>query len=222
MTHSLLLASQSPRRRELLSLLGLPFRVVVAHVPEQHLDESPAEMALRLARAKARAVAQANPGATVVGFDTLVSLTGEVLGKPADAAEARDMLLRLRARPHTVYTGLAVARDERETAMLVETEVLTRRYSDAEIETYVASGEPMDKAGAYAIQDAAFHPVLSWQGCYSNVMGLPLCHLAAALRAWGITPPRDVPAACQAHTGTTCTVWTAILGDAPPLESGLS
>jgi len=203
----LVLASASPRRRELLSLLGLPFRVVRAQVDEAAMaGERPARTAGRLALAKARAVAARCPGALVVGCDTVVALEGEMLGKPADAEEARAMLSRLRGRTHTVYTGIALVGEGQETGTVVATEVVMRAYTDAELSAYVASGDPLDKAGAYGIQHPLFHPVGSWNGCYANVMGLPLCHLARLLQGWGVVPPADVPAACQAHTGQRCAV----------------
>ncbi len=207
----LVLASQSPRRRELLALLGLPFDIVAADVVETpRPGEGPAALVTRLSRDKARAICS---GSLVVACDTVVALDGDILGKPRDAAEATAMLRRLRGRPHSVYSGVTVLEPStgREQAAVAETTVVMRAYTDAELDAYVAGGDPMDKAGAYAIQHTGFHPVAEVRGCYANVIGLPLCHLTRCLRAWGIEPAHNVPIACQAHTGHPCAVYAAIL-----------
>jgi septum formation protein len=209
-----LLASGSPRRRELLSLLGLPFSVVVADVDETDGDgESPPAMVQRLSWAKALAVAVRHTHALVVAADTTVALDGESLGKPADAAEATAMLRALRGRPHQVYSGLTVAQGGWTLTDLAESDVWMRDYDDEEIARYVASGNPLDKAGAYAVQHAGFHPAKQVEGCFASVMGLPLCHLARALARLGVAVPADVPTACQAHTGFACRVFEEILGE---------
>ncbi len=209
----MLLASQSPRRRELLALLGLPFEVTVTNVVEDpQAGEPPAATVVRLSLAKARA-APVRPDVVIIACDTVVALDGALLGKPRDATEATAMLHRLRARPHTVYSAITLL----ETATghtlteVAETQVTMRAYTGTEMAAYVASGDPLDKAGSYAIQHAGFHPVAELQGCYANVMGLPLCHLTRCMHAFGIEPPHDVPAACQAHTGHHCTVYATIL-----------
>jgi septum formation protein len=218
----LILASASPRRRELLELLGLPFSVRVAAVPEvPELGEAPAAVAARLARSKAEAVlAGMDPApshgasALVIACDTIVVHNGCVLGKPNHAAEAAAMLADLRGRSHTVISAVALldTRPERRaTEDIASTKVRMRRYSDAELAAYVTSGDPLDKAGAYAIQHAGFRPVARCMGCYANVMGLPLCHLVRRLRAWSIEPVQDVPGACQAHNARRCTVFSGIL-----------
>ncbi|MGD1992856.1 MAG: Maf family protein [Anaerolineae bacterium] len=208
----LILASGSPRRRELIQLLGLPTRAISAPI-EEDADpaEPPTELVVRLARAKARAVVDAYPHTPILGCDTAVSLQGRALGKPADSREAHAMLTHLRGRSHTVYTGVVLLRAGEEVPQVAETVVKMRRFSDEELSGYVASGDPLDKAGAYAIQHPAFDPVASWRGCYTNVVGLPLCHVVRALRAWDVLPPVDVPAACQAHTGQRCHVFPEIL-----------
>jgi MAF protein len=209
----LVLASQSPRRRELLALLGLPFDVAVADVAETpQPGESPTALVARLSRDKALA---AHSGGIVVACDTVVALDGDVLGKPCDAREATAMLRRLRGRPHTVYSAITLLETTTTQTLtdVAETSVMMRAYTEAELAAYVASGDPLDKAGAYAIQHAGFHPVAHVQGCCANVTGLPLCHLTRCLRAWGIEPPNDVPVVCQAHTGYACPVHTIILGD---------
>jgi septum formation protein len=221
----LLLASQSPRRRELLGLLGLPFEVTVADVAEDPLaNESPAAAVVRLSQAKARAARsrgergrEARPDALIIACDTVVALDGELLGKPRDAAEALSVLRRLRGRSHTVFSAVTLLEPvaDRTSSDVAETRLAMRTYTDAEMAAYVASGDPLDKAGAYAIQHPGFHPVAELQGCYANVMGLPLCHLTRALRAWNIEPSHDVPAACQAHTGRRCPVYATILAGRP-------
>jgi len=217
----LVLASQSPRRRELLALLGLPFEATAPAVAETpRVGELPDELVLRLSRAKAQAASGPSQGkrdeenaAVIVACDTVVSLNGIVLGKPRDGTEAATTLRRLRGRSHTVYSGVTLLQPvtgETVTALAV-TRVTIRRYSEQELARYVASGDSMDKAGAYAIQNAAFHPVAALEGCFANVMGLPLCHLALGLQALGIEPPADVPAACQSHTRRRCTTHATIL-----------
>jgi MAF protein len=211
----LLLASQSPRRHELLALLELSFEVTVADVAEApQVDEPPAAVVARLSQDKARA-AVAHPTATTVACDTIVALDGDILGKPQDEAEATAMLRRLRALPHTVYSAITLldAANDREQTETAMTQVAMRAYTDAEIVAYVASGDPLDKAGSYAIQHAGFHPVADLRGCYANVMGLPLCHLTRCLRTWGIEPLANVPAACQTLTSHRCEVHTTILND---------
>jgi septum formation protein len=208
----LLLASQSPRRRELLALLGLPFETDASDVDEApRSGESPAALAARLSQAKAY-TCSAND-AVIVACDTIVAHEGQVLGKPRDPDEACEMLQRLRGCPHSVYTGVTLLEKDagRSVTDIAETQVVMRAYTDAELAAYVASGDPMDKAGAYAIQHPGFHPVSEVQGCFANVMGLPLCHLTRHLRAWEIDPPQDVPAACQAHIGHRCAVYQNIL-----------
>jgi septum formation protein len=208
----LLLASQSPRRRELLALLGLPFETDTSEVDETpRSGEPPAALAARLSQAKAQACSADR--AVIVACDTVVACDGQVLGKPRDPDEASEMLRRLRGHPHSVYTGVTLLKKDTEHSVtdVAETQVIMRTYADAELAAYVASGDPMDKAGAYAIQHRSFHPVSKVQGCFANVMGLPLCHLTRHLRAWEIDPLQDVPAACQAHTGQRCAVYQSIL-----------
>jgi septum formation protein len=207
----LILASASPRRRELLTLTGLPFRALPASVEESAAGGPAAHAAARLAQAKARAVAALHPRAIVLGCDTVVAVDGTALGKPSDEDEARAILARLRGRTHFVYSAIALAREGHELAQIAETVVTMRDYTDAELECYVSSGDPLDKAGAYGIQHPTFRPAASWVGCYANVLGLPLCHLTRALRTWSVVPPAAVPATCQNYTGQRCTVYPHIL-----------
>jgi septum formation protein len=182
------LASASPRRRELLARLVPDFRVVPSEVMEvlEHPvnPDSVAALALRKARAVAPWV-----GGVVLAADTVVVVDGDPLGKPAGPAEARAMLRRLRGRPHTVITGLAVvdAEEDRAEATAVVSEVLMRDYADSVIEAYLASGEPLDKAGAYAIQGAGAGLVGGWIGSYSNIVGLPLEATAGLLGRFGVS-----------------------------------
>jgi septum formation protein len=210
----LILASGSPRRRQLLSLLGLPFVIKASHIDEAQLvGEPPAALVARVSQAKARAVTDVRSDELVVAADTIVVLDGRVLGKPDDAEEAIDMLRNLRGRAHTVLSGVAVwhpdsRRIQRE---LGESTVWMREYTDDEIATYVASGDPLDKAGAYAIQHPGFDPVSHVEGCSLSVMGLPLCHLGRALREFGVILPARVPGTCTAFNQRECTAWANIL-----------
>ena len=179
----IVLASASPRRRELLAALGVAFEVDAADVDETTAERDPARVAEALAVRKARAVAARRPDALVIGGDTVVALDGALLGKPADADEARAMLRALRGRPHEVASGVAVALDGRVEAAHAVARVTMRDYAAAEIDAFIASGSPFDKAGGYAIQDARFAPVAHLDGCMCCVIGLPLWPLRALLRA---------------------------------------
>jgi len=184
-----ILASASPRRRELLAHLAIPFTVIPANIDERVLpDEVPRSYTMRVAHAKAQHVARQCPTAVVLGADSVVVLAQQILGKPRDVAEARQMLTRLSGREHTVLTGLAVLHQARQFVCLdaVSTLVRFRPLSPSTIEDYIATGEPMDKAGAYAIQGAAAAFVELWEGCYTNVVGLPLRRTAALLRLAGL------------------------------------
>ena len=214
---SLLLASQSPRRRELVTLLGMPVEVTAADVDESLLpNESPADYVRRLAEAKARAGCPPHPKSprqVVIGSDTAVADAGEILGKPRDASDAARMLNRLRGRTHQVYTGIAVyePQSERLFSDISVSDVPMRAYSDAEIAAYIATGDPLDKAGAYAIQHPDFQPVEHFSGCYASVMGLPLCHLARLLKKLGIDVDAEMPQKCQLTLAYECTISAAIL-----------
>ena len=214
-TPVLILASNSPRRRELLALGNWMFHVEPAEVDESPLPgEAPADYVVRLAESKARACrAQAHPEQTVVAADTTVTIDGAILGKPADMAEAADMLQRLRGRTHQVCSGIAVMSMSagRLLTDLCVTGVPMRAYSDEEMNAYILSGDPLDKAGAYAIQHPGFHPVEALQGCFASVMGLPLCHLVRSLRQLGVAPNADVPGACQVHLKYQCPIFRQVL-----------
>lgn len=211
----LILASNSPRRRQIISWGGWAFDVLAMDVDESRLPgEHPADTVLRLAQSKAQAAARhARPDDLVIGSDTIV-VDGEIiLGKPSGAEEARAMLTRLRGREHQVYTALAVispAAERVETELCI-TRVPMRAYSDAEMDAYIASGDPLDKAGAYAIQHAGFHPVEKLHGCFASVMGLPLCHLTRALGKFGVLPVQNPAKRCMNELNYACPVSAAIL-----------
>jgi len=187
-THTkLILASASPRRRELLALAGVPFDIVVspAQEPDPDVNEHPAAYAARMARLKAAAVAEAHPTAVVLGADSVVAVGETILGKPANAADALRMLRLLSGRSHQVVTGCALFAPGREPEIFtVATDVTMGVVSEDRLAAYVASGEPMDKAGAYAIQGGAAAFVTTICGSYTNVVGLPLAEVVAALGSW--------------------------------------
>jgi len=188
-TSDLCLASASPRRLELLRQLGFTTRVQPADVDEtHHPGESPQAYVCRIAKAKVDAIQATDPKSLVVGADTTVVCNGEILGKPTDAADAQRMLSTLAGRPHQVWTGVCVGRGKEQRSCEVMSEVVFRPLSSQEIAAYVATGEPMDKAGAYAIQGRGAVFVTRLEGSYSGVMGLPLCELAALLAQFGVTP----------------------------------
>ncbi len=202
----LILASASPRREVLLRRLGLPFTVITSGASEEaDPGVDPAALVRLLARRKAEAVAAILDGGIVIGADTAVVLGDVVLGKPADAADARRMLRLLRGKRHRVISGVAVvdAADGRAAVSAVSTDVVMAAYSDAQIDAYVMSGEPMDKAGAYAIQGLGGALVAGIDGCYNNVVGLPLCEVAALLAGFGIVPQSADPV-CALPDGRPC------------------
>jgi septum formation protein len=213
----LVLASTSPRRRELIALTGWPITLRPVEIDETPMPgESAPAMTRRLAAAKARAARSAASNAAVVlAADTVVVDGDELLGKPRDDEEARRMLRRLRGRTHQVITSLVVIAADGSSLFedTCSTDVPMREYSDAEVESFVSSGGPRDKAGGYAIQDPLFEPVdvTALDGCFANVMGLPLCHVVRTLRRLGVEPVHDVPARCQAHTGYVCPVYERVL-----------
>jgi MAF protein len=203
----LILASSSPRRRQLLAALGIPFIIDVADIDESRVgDESPEAHVRRLAETKARTVAARRPQAIILAADTIVVHQGRILGKPGDENEARAMLRALRESPHQVITAVAVARAGDVLSELDVSTVVMRAYTDAEIDAYIVSGDPFDKAGAYAIQHPDFAPVARLDGCFAGVMGLPLAVTARLLTAAGLTPTPDWPQHCHAITGRCCQI----------------
>lgn len=193
----LILASASPRRRELLARLGVPFEVWPSGIEEPLAPGIPAAtLAMTLARAKARDVGERlratnEAPALVLGADTLVVLDQRPLGKPGSRDEARAMLRALRGRTHEVVTAVVLrleAAEGREATAAVTSQVQMRAYTDRDIDDYVATGEPDDKAGAYAVQGEGGHLVARVEGCFTNVVGLPLGTTARLLRTFGFTP----------------------------------
>ncbi|MDC7228657.1 MAG: Maf family protein [Spirochaetales bacterium] len=179
---SVVLASASPRRAELLRQIGLDFQVQPANIDETPAPgESAGVYVERLAREKALAVARGTPSALVLGSDTSVVLDGRILGKPVDTGEAGDMLRQLSGNCHQVMTAVALARGDQCESRLVITDVCFRQLSDEEIRAYIVSGEPMDKAGSYGIQGLGGIFVENLKGSYSAVVGLPLLETASLL-----------------------------------------
>ena len=236
----LVLASGSPRRREFMEVLALPFITVIPtstspdgkpqEVDETPLpDEAPSDLVQRLSQLKATAVlnnlssselpATNGKRAVVIAADTVVVLGKTILGKPGDPDEAKQMLQALRQDAHQVYTGFTVAvpphvvsslslapPPDRQALFITRLHTSTvwmRSYTDLEIERYIASGDPLDKAGAYGIQNKSFAPVARLEGCFASVMGLPLADLADALRSLKLSLP-PIGSICSKHTGQSC------------------
>jgi nucleoside triphosphate pyrophosphatase len=221
-----ILASNSPRRKQLLMLGGWKFQTLAPDVDESVLsDESPEDYVRRLAMLKANQamnelIPEARKDAVIVSADTAVVVPNftqedsqEILGKPIDANDAERMLRQLRGRVHQVYTGLEILRavDGCTLSEVVVADVLMRAYSDEEIRAYIASGDPLDKAGAYAIQHPIFRPVQNLQGCYANVMGLPVCHLARLLAEFDCPPSKDIPFECQKSLEYPCEIFSQVI-----------
>jgi len=201
----LILASSSPRRRELLGNFSYPFQIIDSGVEENISDQySPAAAAVILATRKAAAVAKRTRG-VVLAADTVIDFRGRVLGKPENAAHAFRMLQLLRGEKHKVLTGLAVVNqcEGRKIVSVVSTQVTMRKYLDREIEEYVESGEPFDKAGSYAIQGRGGRLVESTCGCYNNVIGLPLCETVDLLKLVGVSFPEEHEI-CELVSGVSC------------------
>jgi septum formation protein len=217
-----ILASQSPRRRELLSLCGYPFLVMAADVDETTIDlADPSENTIMTAKLKAEAIIDTlvkpdGDRVIVIAADTIVALKNHMLGKPADAAEAKFMLQVLRTQDHKVHTGLAVVDlgTGKELTAVHTARVHMRPYTNYEIEHYVASGDPFDKAGAYAIQHPQFQPVSLLDGCYLGVMGLSVCQLLEQLRKLEVPFLADMHALNRAHNGFSCPLLAELDSDA--------
>ncbi|MCB0042857.1 MAG: septum formation protein Maf [Caldilinea sp.] len=208
---ALILASASQRRQQFLRDLGLTFTISVADIDETPLPgELPAPMTVRLAAAKARAVAERLPASDaprlVIASDTTVALGDTILGKPLDGADATRMLQELRGRDHEVISAVSALRLPHfgQATCINRTTVTMRDYSDDEIEAYVATGDPMDKAGAYGIQSRDFAPVVALDGCYAGVMGLPLADFCDLLAAFGVQTPVAPHAACLLFNTFAC------------------
>lgn len=184
-TADIILASASPRRSELMDLAGIPCRIVPADICEDVLPgEKPAEHVMRLSREKAEAVSGKTDGHFFIGADTVVVLDDRIMGKPGNEEEAHEMLSALSGRAHQVITGITVFVKKTTVCVsqAVQTEVFFKDLTESEISRYIASGCPMDKAGAYAIQGGAIHFIRSINGSYSNVIGLPMTELYELLQ----------------------------------------
>ncbi len=227
MSINFILASQSPRRRALLQLLGVPFQIMIADADEDSIAiPDPAANVIQTARLKSATIAAQLDGfemptrTLILAADTTVAHQNEMLNKPADETAARHMLARLRNTHHEVYTGfilldLATGREWKGVSTAV---VTMRAYSDEEIQAYIASGDPFDKAGGYAIQHPDFQPVAHLDGCYCNVMGLPVCELISVLHAFtGINLIEnghvDVTAVSRAHQQYSCSTLQSLTNE---------
>ncbi len=217
-----ILASNSPRRHQFFHDLGIPFLAESADIDESPAhNESPAQLVTRLALAKALTVARRYTARAVktessppdqrlvVGADTVVAIDDNILGKPANPDDARAMLIQLRARPHHVHTALAIAlvtngELQRHRSLVNSTTVTMRAYTDNEIAVYIATGDSMDKAGAYAIQHPQFRPVQALSGCPAGVMGLPAADLLNLLSAFNVTSKHAPLHVCPSLTGLQC------------------
>ena len=209
---SIILASGSQRRREIVGALDAAVEIVPSGIDERSAspDEQAEDYVASIAADKTSAVAaKGHPGALVIGADTSVVLGEKILGKPVDEAEALEMLTALRGRLHRVVTAVTVSRDGMATSSVTSSDVAMREYSDAEMEAFIESGEPFDKAGGYAIQDGGFAPVSQLTGCYLNVVGFPLCEVMRLMTEVGANvglkqewrAPERCPSECPVRVG---------------------
>lgn len=214
-----ILASKSPRRKDLLRNLIDSFLIINPEIVEvREKGETPEEHVLRISERKAlagRKMVKASPGmdCVIIAADTIVVHGDRILGKPEDKTQAVQMLTELKGKTHFVYSGLAVYDTSGQEVLtrMVSSKVQMREYTEEEIEEYVASGDPMDKAGAYAIQNHQFDPVPEFNECYANVMGLPLCHLAVLLYELDSPIYDDVAVRCQESIGYRCPIFSEVL-----------
>jgi MAF protein len=195
--------------------MEIPFTTAIADLDEMpHVGEDPLTHVRRLAEEKARTCARYAPfGGLILAADTIVVDNDEIIGKPENVEDARRILQKLRNRTHLVHTAITVAIPSRGTSMeeLCSTQVRMRQYTEDEISAYIDSGDPLDKAGAYAIQNEAFHPVARMNGCLASVMGLPLCHFERTLRRLGFGTRHGVPYRCQDELAYTCPIFKRVL-----------
>ncbi len=194
--------------------MGLPFETRPGtFIEPKQGNQTPQSYVLSLAAAKADHV-PARDGELILSSDTIVAFGDELLGKPADDAEARDTLKKLWGKPHTVFTALNVfdVSADKILQSVCKTTVFMREWTPVEEGAYIYKGSYRDKAGGYAIQDSEFHPVERIEGCYANVMGLPLCHLYRLFSQFGLSLATDLPAECQKHNAISCSFHPAILG----------
>jgi len=210
----IILASSSPRRRELISWMKIPFDTTAADIDERlQKDEKPLTHVQRLARQKAEKIFEIyHPGGLILAADTIVVKGEHILGKPHDLDHAVAMLTELRGSVHQVITAIYFIESDGKTKQdLCCSNVLMRDYSDDEIQEYVATGDPFDKAGGYAIQNGTFNPVHEFKGCYASVMGFPFCHIERNLREIGgynCVPMADI---CQRNLHYSCPIFKRVL-----------
>jgi septum formation protein len=210
----ILLASVSPRRRQLLSWIQPGFSVTSSDIDETPLlGEPPIMYVKRMAREKSEKAALESPGILVVASDTIVELDGQILGKPGCAEDARGMLGALRGKTHHVFTAITILQPGSAPNVMdcCVVDVPMRAYSDDELEKYISSGDPFDKAGAYAIQNREFHPVEHFSGCYACVMGLPLCHLSRHLIKMGMQIAENPVSVCSHQLAYRCEISSSVL-----------
>jgi len=207
------LASNSPRRREMLGWLDWNFRIAAADIDESRQPAEPArDYVMRVSKQKAEVpIAGTDQGSVVIAADTIVVLDEEILGKPQDEEDAFSMLVALRGKTHFVHTAIAVRTNAEIQQDICSSAVTMRDYSIEEIRAYIATGDPMDKAGSYAIQNRAFSPVEHFGGCFASVMGLPLCHLERTLKKCGIFQPKHFAAVCQNHLKYSCPITDQVM-----------
>ena len=211
----LILASQSPRRKQILEWTGWIFKIIPARNTEDvYPVENPLEYVRRMSSEKAAAViSKAHENELILAADTVVVLNGKILGKPETHVQAQEFLLELRGKMHFVHTALFIedSGSKKIVKDICTSQVQMREYTEEEMKTYIYTGDPMDKAGAYAVQHKGFHPVQDFRGCLANVMGLPLCHLVRNMGKMGIFPSQDVPFTCQKNLDYDCPVTSKIL-----------
>jgi septum formation protein len=210
----ILLASNSARRRQLMTLTGWEVIHTSPDIDEsRHINEPAFDYVTRLAKEKAEAVLHQTSETHVLAADTIVVDHETIFGKPEDTHDARSILFALRGHSHQVMTAITLI--DRKTAAAVGdmcvSNVPMRHYSAEEVDNYIRSGDPLDKAGAYAIQNLAFHPVEAFSGCYASVMGLPLCHLERSAAAFGLVVQPGLADRCQAAVGYRCPIYRAVL-----------
>jgi MAF protein len=211
----LILASQSPRRKQLLEWTGWSFEIFPALTTEnEEPREAPLDYVRRMSSEKAAVVAtRVKENGFVLAADTVVVLDGKILGKPENSEQAKEFLVQLKGKIHLVHTALFV---EDSASLKIQQDLCTsqvnmRDYTEKEIQDYIDTGDPLDKAGAYAVQHKGFHPVQDFGGCLANVMGLPLCHLVRTMAKMRVFPPLDVPFTCQKNLDYDCPVTSKII-----------
>jgi septum formation protein len=209
------LASNSPRRREMLAWVNWDWDASAANIDEsQQPEETAREYVIRLAAEKANfPIPGIQPQDIVIAADTIVVLDENILGKPMNNEQALGMLTNLRGRGHLVMTAIAIRSDDHGNSRhdICKTRVQMRAYTDQEIRQYVASGDSLDKAGAYAIQNDSFHPVVDFNGCFASVMGMPLCHLERTLRDLPNYDQKEMATICQNHLKYICPITDRVM-----------